>query len=307
MSKRVTMFLCLIAKLFICFVLITHAQEVPEPSISKTEERSASVWFSVTDPQYHFFPGLEKVHCRIYEDKVEQYIIHFSMQTEPISLGILWDISGSMRMNENVLKAKEAIARLLKAVAFEDECYLIAFNKNIKMLQANEDPLFVLRNEELNKKAVGATALFDSIHLGIERLKSVKHARKVIFVFSDGEDNSSRHSYKDICEFAKRGNVQINFVAMPGEMGYGRYKIRELAGITGGRVYNLRQFLDSNYSIDFIKQELHRQYLLRYVPTNQKNDGKWRKIKIKFTLPKDFPKLTMYAREGYYPPKDQSD
>ncbi|MEJ2247413.1 MAG: VWA domain-containing protein [Acidobacteriota bacterium] len=119
---------------------------------------------------------------------------------------------------------------------------------------------------------------------------------------TDGQDNSSRYSSKEVREFAKESSVQIYSIGQLGELGYGMSIIREIVNITGGRAFFPNNFNELDYYIDLIHAELRNQYVLGYRPTNQNHDGDWRRIKVQLDAPRGLPDLKVHAREGYYAP-----
>jgi len=258
---------------------------------------------SVTDPLNRYVTGLEKEHFRVFEDKVEQEILHFTQQSAPISVGIIFDVSGSMKDNNNIQSAKNAIVRFLQSGNPEDEYFLVTFNQKTTLVQSFTQQATNIQNEVSFKQPGGRTALYDAVYMGLDHIKGGKNEKKALILITDGEDNSSRYTASEVREFAKESDVQIYGIGEEGKLGYGRSEIQNIVGITGGRAFFPNNFNELDYYIDLIHAELRNQYILGYTPTNKTHDGKWRRIRVKLEPPQGLPRLIVHAKEGYYAPK----
>ncbi len=259
---------------------------------------------SVSDSLNRYVTGLDQDHFQVFENKVEQEIVHFNQHYAPVSVGIIFDISGSMKENANIKKAKNAITQFLEYGNPEDEYLLITFNHTTKLVRDFSEKESALQNDILFQKPGGNTSLYDAVYMGLSYVMEGKNEKKALILITDGEDNSSRYSVGEIREFAKESSVQIYSIGQLGDNGYGMPIIRDIVGITGGRAFFPGNFNELDYYIDLIHAELRNQYVLGYRPTNQDHDGKWRRIQVKLDAPKGLPKLKVHAREGYYAPKN---
>jgi Ca-activated chloride channel family protein len=258
---------------------------------------------SVTDPLNRYVTGLEKEHFRVYEDKVEQPITHFSQETAPISVGIIFDVSGSMKDNNNIQSARSAIVRFLESGNAQDEFFLVTFNQKTTLVQGFTAEAGTIQNQIAFRQPGGRTALYDAVYMGLDHIKSGKNEKRALIIITDGEDNSSRYSSAEVKEFARESDVQIYGIGEEGKLGYGRSEIQNIVAMTGGRAFFPNNFNELDYYIDLIHAELRNQYVLGYAPTNKKHDGKWRKLRVKLEPPEGLPKLIVHAKEGYYAPK----
>jgi Ca-activated chloride channel homolog len=286
-------------------LLSLYAQYEKLPPTFKANVETVYVKVSVTDQLNRYVTGLEKEHFKIYEDKIEQTISHFGTDQAPVSVGIIFDVSASMKDNNNIKKAKNAIVRFLQSGSKGDEYFLITFNQKTTLVQSFTSQSSALQNNAALQKPGGRTALYDAVYMGLDRANEAKNDnKKALILVTDGEDNSSRYSPVEVREFAKESDVQIYGIGQEGNLNYGRSEIASIVGLTGGRAFFPHSFNELDYYIDLIHSELRNQYLIGYYSTNKAHDGKWRRIRVQLDAPKGLPKLTIHAKEGYYAPKN---
>ena len=285
-------------------------QKEPSAPTIKVDVDLVLVTATVTDPQNRYVTGLSSEHFQIWEDKVEQKIDYFSSEDTAISLGMVFDISGSME--EGLSAARDAAVTFLKRGSPEDEYFLVEFSDRARVAEDFTSDIARLQNHLIFSPAKGRTALLDALYLALAKVKEGRNPRKAVLMITDGEDNHSRYSFSDVKEFAREQDVQLYAIGIV-EGGYvdyrrlrmeslGRSLIEELTGLTGGRAF----FPDSVYELEDIcariALELSNQYVLGYASTNAAKDGRWRKIHVKVNPPKGFPRLTVRAKAGYYAP-----
>lgn len=281
-----------------------NTQERKRPPTFKVGVETVFIKVAVTDPMNRYVTGLEQDHFRIYEDKIEQEISHFSQEPAPVSVGLIFDISASMKDNNNIRKAKNAITRFLQSENPEDECFLVTFNDRTSLAQPFTDDRGTIENIVAQQKPGGSTALYDAVYMGLDQVQRGRNEKKALIVITDGEDNSSRYSPGEVREFAKESDVQIYGIGEQGKLGYGHSEIRNIVSLTGGRAFFPTSFNELDYYIDLVHAELRNQYLIGYSPTNKAHDGRWRRINVKLDTPQGLPKLAVHSREGYYAPKN---
>jgi VWFA-related protein len=264
---------------------------------------------TVTDPMNRFVTGLEKEHFEIKEDKVEQTVTQFGAEDAPLSMGIVFDASGSM--GYKMSKAREAVAQFFKTANPEDEFFLAQFNDRPQMVTGFTNSLREIQNELTFTESKGRTALLDAIYLALNKMKEAKDAKKALLVISDGGDNSSRYTEREIKRLVKESDVQIYAIGIfepvsargrtPEELA-GPGLLTEVAETTGGRqfpVENLNELPDVAAKIGI---ELRNQYVIGYVPANQEKDGKWRRVQVEVKKIRGMPPLRAHFRLGYYAP-----
>ena len=260
---------------------------------------------SVTDKNFRQIVGLGKEHFEIYEDKVRQQIEYFSDEDKPASVGILFDLSGSMR--DKMPRAREALRAFVDTCHNDDEFFLVGFNDRATLLAELSDGNTILNKLTL-AEARGQTALYDAAYLGIEKVKGGRHEKRVILIISDGQDNASRYNYGELKKVLKETDVQIYCIGITEDgMGagsvmdmQGRAVLDELARTTGGMAFYPGSGNELEDAVTRIALVLRHQYSIGYVPVNETRDGKWRKIKVRVNAPKGLPSLLVRSKEGYY-------
>lgn len=264
---------------------------------------------TVTDPLNRFVTGLEKEHFRLFEDKVEQVIAQFSAEDAPLSVGIVFDTSGSM--GSKLQKSREAVAQFFKTANPEDEFYLIEFNDRPQIVVPFTTNTDEVQNQLTFTQSKGRTALLDGIYMAMNTMKKAHNPRKAILIISDGGDNSSRYTESEIKNAVREADVQVYAIGIFEPMGSRGRTAEEMAGPgllseiaeqTGGRhfpVENLSELPDIAAKIGI---ELRNQYVLYYSPKNQERDGKYRHVNVKLVQPRGLPPLKAFFRLGYYAP-----
>src|SRR5215470_8153067 len=197
---------------------------------------------TVTDGHNRHVEGLKKENFQIWEDKIEQEIQYFSSENVPLSVGIIFDISGSMQ--EKLPSARTAASTFLRMGEKEDEYFLVEFGNSPRLTAALTTDITKIQNRLLLTKAQGQTALYDGLYLGLEQVGRANNPRKALVLITDGEDNHSRYSFADVREYAKEHDVQIYAIGIvdedgpqPAYTGRGRGLLEDLAELTGGRAF----------------------------------------------------------------------
>lgn len=261
---------------------------------------------TVTDDWNRIVTGLDKDNFTVMEGNQVQQVKHFSTEDAPISLGVIFDMSGSM--SDKIEQARAAVIEFFKTANPLDEFFMITFNDRPE-LRAD----FTKSVEDVQGRLVytvpkGSTALLDAIYLGISKMKDARNPKKALLIISDGGDNHSRYTENEIKSMVKEADVQIYAIgifsaspAQPEEIA-GPALLGEITNVTGGRLFTLSNPNDLADVATKIGIELRNQYVLGYRPNNKAKDGRWRKIKVKLTPPKGLPHLNVYSKTGYYAP-----
>ncbi|HZI17966.1 MAG TPA: VWA domain-containing protein [Pyrinomonadaceae bacterium] len=264
-----------------------------------------TITVTVTDTYGRFVTGLGQKAFAIFDDKIEQQITHFSDEDAPVSLGVIFDVSGSMS-GDKISKAREALQRFIETSHTRDEYFLIGFNHRAQLLMDRTRDSEALLKKLTFVQTKGQTALYDATYLGVERVTRGAHQKRAVLLISDGQDNSSRYTFNELRRLLKETDVIIYAVGIvsgadDSQLGYaGRSILEELAGVSGGKAFFPSTGAEMNDTFERIALELRTQYSIGYRPSNFANDGKWHKIKIKVQPPRGFPRLFVRGREGYY-------
>ena len=264
---------------------------------------------TVTDPYDRIVTGLDQSNFQVYDEKVEQKIAAFSTEDAPISVGLIFDSSGSM--SDKIQKSKEAALQFFKTSNPQDEFMLIDFNERPNLLASFTSKFENIEDRLLFLKSGGKTSLLDAIYLGINEMRKATTNRKALLLISDGGDNHSRYTERDIKLAMKESDVQLYSVGVfepisgrgrtPEEAG-GPGLLAELSEVSGGRMFSVENADELPDIAEKISIELRNQYVIGYKPSNLIRDGRWRRIKVKLNPPRGLPPLQVYARTGYYAP-----
>jgi len=253
--------------------------------------------------------NLSQDSFHIFEDGVEQKITHFAAEDAPISIGFLFDASGSMR--NKIRKSSEAAAAFFRMANADDEFFLIEFNERPKLAIPFTRDAEAIYKYILHTKAVGRTSLLDAIQLALGQMKRAKNLRKAIVIVSDGGDNRSRYTESEIKMAMREADVQVYAMGIfdpedvpkrtPEERN-GPKLLDELAFETGGHHYPVKNLDDLPAVCERIGSDLRNEYLVGYAPANGEQDGSYRKVKVTMTPPPEMPPLRAHNRQGYYAP-----
>jgi Ca-activated chloride channel homolog len=269
----------------------------------------ALVNVTVTDPYNRLVTGLEPDNFRIYEDNVEQEVVNFSAEDVPISIGVIFDYSGSM--SNKVGKAREAAVQFFKTANPQDEFFLVSFNERAELTSSFTNSVEDLQSRMMLTAPKGRTALLDAIYLGLSQMRGAHNAKRALLILSDGGDNHSRYNESDIKRLVKEADTQLYAIGIFDPLGYRNRSPEELSGpsllsevteMTGGRVFAVEKLDELPDIASKIGMELRNQYVLGYRPSNKAHDARWRKLKIKLRAPKGLPPLSVYSKTGYYAP-----
>ena len=250
-----------------------------------------------------FVTGLQRENFSIFEDKVPQDIAYFSSEDVPVSVGIVLDVSGSMK--DKLQTAVKAAITFMKGGNRDDEYSLVEFADRPTDIADFTGDIARIQSRLMLVRAKGETALYDAVYKGLNKLSEGNNARRALLLITDGEDNRSRYTYSNVKQFVKEKDVQMYAIGISDsfstyEVEQGRELLRKLADISGGKAFFPPSVSDLGNICRLIALELKNQYVIGYHSTNTARDGEWRKIKVTAEVNKD--KLTVRARPGYYAP-----
>ena len=317
----------LLGLICLCFVPITRSADGPKVSVEPRARPTAPalngprsdirvdttvvlIPVTVTDPLNRFVTGLEKEHFRLAEDKVDQKISYFASEDAPLSIGLVFDTSGSM--GSKMGRSREAVAQFFKTTNPQDEFFLVQFNDSPQLIQDFTTNLEDIQNRLTFTRPKGRTALLDAVLMSLNKMKKARNPRKALLIISDGGDNSSRYTESEVKKVVREADVQIYAIGIfepafsrhtPEEMS-GPGLLNELSQQTGGRHFAVENINDLPDVAAKIGIELRNQYVLGYTPTNRERDGKYRKVLVKLVPPRRMPPLKARFRQGYFSPSE---
>ena len=255
--------------------------------------------------------SLARENFQLIEDNVEQTITHFAKDDAAVSVGVVFDASGSMLKKMHMAAA--AVDTFIRTANPEDEFFLVEFNDRARLALP-----FTFDSEQLYRhaariKPLGKTSLLDAVHLGLTQMKQARHLRKALVILSDGGDNWSRHNVRQVRNALMESDVQVYAMGIfdPDPSGKltpeernGPRLLDELAEQSGGHHYRVSNLNDLPAISAAIGNELRNEYLLGYYPSNVSRDGKYRQVKMKLVVPDPALELRTYYRRGYYAPTE---
>ena len=261
---------------------------------------------TVTDLFGRYVSGLNKNAFAITDNSQDQEITFFSDSDAPVSVGILFDVSGSMS-GDKIIKARRALSRFIATSHPSDEYFLIAFNSKAQLLlDRTRDGDAVLQKLSLVQPK-NNTALYDAVYLGIEKVTRGTHNKRALLIISDGQDNASRYNFGEVRRLLKESDVVAYSVGIidkgdaSSALGMqGQAFLDEISSVTGGKSFYPQTDVEMDEIFERIALELRHQYSIGYIPKDFQPDGKWRKIKVKVKPPRGLPRLTVRGRDGYF-------
>jgi Ca-activated chloride channel family protein len=272
------------------------------PIVTNTDLVSFNV--TVTDIYGRFVSGLSKNAFSIFDEKSQEEITFFSDEDAPVSVGILFDVSGSMS-GDKVHRARDALAHFIQTSHDRDEYFLIGFNSRAQLLMDRTRDGQAVLDKLTFVQTKNNTALYDACYLGVERVQRGTHPKRALLLISDGQDNNSRYTFNELRRVLKESDVVLYAIGILGgsDVGSalgmeGQGILDELAGVSGGKAFYPRSGAEMDDIFEQIALELRHQYSIGYKPPAF--DGKWHKIKVKVSPPRGLPRLFVRSKEGYF-------
>jgi Ca-activated chloride channel family protein len=261
---------------------------------------------TITDPMNRLVTGLEQEDFQVYENGGSQKIVSFASEDAPVTIGIIFDLSGSM--TSKLVRARESILQFIKTANPQDEFFVIGFNDRPELIEDFTNSVEDIQARLATVRSGHRTALLDAIYYGLAKMKDARHERKALLVVSDGGDNRSRYTEGEVRSQVREADVEIYSIglfdpyASTPEERTGPQLLEEMSEETGGRMFRVDDIAEMGDIAEKISTELRNQYMVGYRPKDLTRDGKWRKVKVKVNPPPGLPPLTVHARTGYYAP-----
>jgi Ca-activated chloride channel homolog len=261
---------------------------------------------TVTDPMNRLVTGLERENFEVFDNNTGQIIKSFSTEDAPVTIGIVFDLSGSM--SSKFLRARKALSEFLRTSNPADEFFVVGFNDRPAVIVDYTSDVEDVEARMVMLKPENRTALIDAVYLGINKLRQAKYDRKALLIVSDGGDNRSRYTEGELRRVVRESDVQIysigifDIYAPTTEEQQGPMLLTDMCDMTGGRMFRVSDVADMGDIATRISAELRNEYVIGYRPSDMKQDGNWRKLKIRLVPPPGLPPLTVHNRQGYYAP-----
>ena len=264
---------------------------------------------TVVDRHDSSIVGLEKEQFRLYQDNIAQVITHFSMEDAPMSVGFVFDASGSM--TGKLWKSKEAVAKFFNIANPDDEFFLVAFNNRVELTVDITQDTQLLQRGLMSLQPQGETALLDGVMFSLQQIKKAHNSRKALIIVSDGGDNHSRYTFAEVKSAVREADVQMYAIGIYSRNGpprsfeelIGPVLLKEITKDTAGRVFEIASVDELPEVASKISLALRNQYVLGYKPSSS-HDGKYHRVRVSLALPKGHPKVQASWRHGYYAPID---
>jgi Ca-activated chloride channel homolog len=276
------------------------------PSAIHMDVNLVLVPMTVTDPMNRLVTGLEKENFAVFDNNQGQIIKTFSTEDAPVTIGIVFDLSGSM--TSKFPRARKALSEFMRTSNPQDEFFVIGFNDRPAVIVDYTSDVDDVEARMVMVKPENRTALIDAVYLGVNKLKMAKFERKALLIISDGGDNRSRYSENELRRVVRESDVQVYAIgifdayAPTIEEQTGPILLNDICEMTGGRMFRVSEMGDMGDIASRISAELRNEYVIGYRPSEVKHDGNWRKLKVRLIPPPGLPSLDVHYRQGYYAP-----
>lgn len=276
-----------------------------------TDNNTAFVTLSVTDKYGRYVSGLRREHFSVFEKKEPLDITFFSQDDKPSSVGVILDLSGSMAGKSQAIA--KAVNLFIQESNKLNDYMIVGFNKKAQLIcdwTSSQDDILKALSGVFKYNPKGQTALYDAIYLSVKRMSSSPHSKHVLLIVSDGNDDASEISLKQIRRMLRESDVMVYVLGLidpESSLGnVGMDNLKDLASASGGLALFPRAQIEMDDACRQFAEELRHQYVIGISPSRTVTKDKWHRIDIKLTLPKadfaKFPNVYVRSREGYYVP-----
>ncbi len=261
---------------------------------------------TVTDGMNRLVTGLERENFFIYDKDVLQQIKSFSTEDAPVTIGIVFDLSGSM--TSKFMRARKALTEFLRTSNPQDEFFVIGFNDRPAVIVDYTSDIDDVEARMVMLKPENRTALIDAVYLGVNKLRQAKYERKALLIVSDGGDNRSRYTESELRRVVRESDVQIYSIgifdqyAPTTEEQTGPLLLTDICEMTGGRMFRVSDLADLGDIASRISAALRNEDVIGFRPSAVTPDGGWGMLEIRLVPPPGLPPLTVHNRQGYYAP-----
>jgi Ca-activated chloride channel homolog len=295
----------------VCLPLWAMAASLENPlsSVSarfRTDTSVVLVPVTVTDKNARPVLTLGRENFEITEDGRPRPVSYFLQEDAPVSVAIVVDLSGSM--SDKIGLVREAVTRFLATANPEDEFCLIELRDGAEVVDDFGSRAQAILEHLAMAQPAGHTALLDGMYLAFDQMKKAHNPRKTLLAISDGGENHSRFTSKEVRRVAVESGAAIYALELPPPVlmwvPEQPQLLDDLAADTGGRDYVVETAADISGAVEKIGIDLRSQYVLGYIASLTARDGKYHRIHVKVVMPSGSPRLSAYWRRGYFAPKD---
>jgi Ca-activated chloride channel family protein len=273
---------------------IALTAQQPQGPTFKAQTQVVSIFATVTDAQKRLVPNLTQDDFQVFDNEKPQPVIYFDNSVRPINVVVMLDTSGSMTLTIDLLKqaAEQFLLRLLP----EDKGRVGAFNDKIQFNARWSNDRDQMITDAKNLDFGNGTRLWDATAASLDELKAID-GRKVILLFTDGDDTESRIRLGTVLDRARAEEVMIYAIGLESKFMGTTTKpdggLRKIAEETGGGYFELKRATDLAPTFTKVAQELHSQYVIGFTPTAL--DNKVHKLAVRMKQ----PGMTAQARRSY--------
>jgi Ca-activated chloride channel homolog len=287
-------------------VVESSGQSAKPGASIRVDVSMALVPVTVIDPNGRNVTGLRRENFRLMDGKEPREIASFSREDQPVSVGLIFDCSRSM--TDKFAVAREAPVQLFQQLNEKDQSFLVTVSDSPALQRGMTSAFGELRDALLFTSPKGSTSLLDGVYMGLAEIKKANNPRKALIVVSDGGDNNSRYTVRELKKIAMESETQIFSIGLhtspqtPEEQD-GPRLLEDLARASGGIHFSLERPSQIAEVMAKIGLTLHNQYVLGYYPPLTSQSGKYRPITVQLRVPEGLPPLRIFARTGYYAPE----
>jgi len=269
------------------------AEHTARPNL-RADTNLVLVPITVVDRLNHPVTGLEQENFRIFDDGVERTITAFAMEDEPVALGLIFDHSGSV--------AGIRTRMFLKTSNPDDDYFLVGFASRPELTVPLTNGNAEVKYRVLNTKWGGSTALNDGVILGLNELKKSRLSRKALLVVSDGGENNSRYSHRELERIVEESDALIYTIGFPSDQANFPL-LKSMAELSGGR-FIPAQLPDMGDIAAKVALELRNRYVLGFAADGIPRDGKLHNLRVQLIPPHGMPPLKASWRHTYRAPEN---